>query len=520
MASCVQLKIEACSGNPVRTPVDEDVLSPWVELIIGERDEVIKVGNKSSPTAEPLHSAVVKSFQIAWAGGAGATIEVVDEAGGSFVKFFNKMVHDVKDFKEYIVKASWGFKGRRCTGYISDTESATLTSRTHHLSIQGIDVDFQQGRVAFTINASHLSVYTFETRNEEIYGSEKNPLTLKTAIRRMFTSIDPNLQIDFKRRTKEGALQDYEFKAKIGGPGEDSLKAKWEGNGNDPIGIAMRWMSNFVTDDNKGIIPIYQTLAENDNTYKPRIIFMEDNTFNTSGELKNQSLCQTNQSVGTFIVHGGHNRNRAHISPVIEFKPTITWSFHSTHLSGGQVDIRGNNAVKSNETGFQEELGLQASTDVVKLGLQMNPAQSPAAMLLGNTPLDTAKNYQIQQKSNSTLTNVATNPIEATLRIQGRPDLDNWANVQGGIVSLIVINPFHISPNTLDDVNECPTWLASPVCNNVLSNTNWRVIGLSHEIREGSYTTTLKIMLDAPGQGININSNLGGDPTSSKWGSF
>ncbi|MGL1636394.1 hypothetical protein ACSTJT_23245, partial [Vibrio parahaemolyticus] len=75
--------------------------------------------------------------------------------------------------------------------------------------------------------------------------------------------------------------------------------------------------------------------------------------------------------------------------------------------------------------------------------------------------------------------------------------------------SIVVINPFHIQDVGGED---CGEWLQAETCNAVLSNRQWLVLGTSHEIKEGSYTTTIKVRLDAPGTDISIGEPLGGDP--------
>jgi hypothetical protein len=100
-------------------------------------------------------------------------------------------------------------------------------------------------------------------------------------------------------------------------------------------------------------------------------------------------------------------------------------------------------------------------------------------------------------------------PITADLRILGDPRaqfvyMDRW---MGQSVSIVAINPFHIAGG---GNGGCGDWLAKPMCNQILSNKSWKVHAVNHSIKEGSYTTTLKLFLEAPGIQIGHDDPLGG----------
>ena len=95
---------------------------------------------------------------------------------------------------------------------------------------------------------------------------------------------------------------------------------------------------------------------------------------------------------------------------------------------------------------------------------------------------------------------------------QGNPEFSGNNYLKGKKVSIVVINPFFINSYG----NACGDWLASPGCNPVYSNKNWIVMGAEHSISEGSYITTLKINLPAPGSDIHRDDIFGG-PGSCGW---
>src|SRR6185437_8328740 len=96
--------------------------------------------------------------------------------------------------------------------------------------------------------------------------------------------------------------------------------------------------------------------------------------------------------------------------------------------------------------------------------------------------------------------------ITAELKIQGNPAFADPILFTQRTISIIVINPFHIKRG-ID--NECGDWLQAETCNKVLSNKRWWVTGVVEDIREGSYTTTLKVRLDAPGVDVSFGEPLG-----------
>jgi hypothetical protein len=90
-------------------------------------------------------------------------------------------------------------------------------------------------------------------------------------------------------------------------------------------------------------------------------------------------------------------------------------------------------------------------------------------------------------------------PVEADLVIQGNPDLVATQLIYKQWVSIIVVNPFHLTGGSNKGDGDCPDWTISPPCNEMMTNKGWFVRGVNHSIRDGSYTTTLKVYLTGPG---------------------
>jgi hypothetical protein len=84
-------------------------------------------------------------------------------------------------------------------------------------------------------------------------------------------------------------------------------------------------------------------------------------------------------------------------------------------------------------------------------------------------------------------------PLQAELKIAGNPreEFCFVKNTRGNNrVAIVVLNPFHLMGGGDKD---CPDWLAEPLCNNYLSNKQWLVNGVNHNITQGSYVTTLHV---------------------------
>ena len=57
--------------------------------------------------------------------------------------------------------------------------------------------------------------------------------------------------------------------------------------------------------------------------------------------------------------------------------------------------------------------------------------------------------------------------------------------------------------------DEC-TWLQTSTCNTILSNKNYMIKGVNHQIQNGSYTTTFSLFLPGSNIDIDFDQPLGG----------
>lgn len=469
----------------IKRPIDDYVLGPYVELdFSGQDGSVLKVGNKSNP---PNNTACIKSFQYGQSDGVGAEVEIYDEEGGSFQRFVDKIVRTPGDaLKLYKAKGKWGWIMQNCDG-----TTRTVLSRDHWFAILSVDINFAGKGIIFKLELQDLMEPLFETRINKSYDG----LTLKEAIRQMFKEATPPINdVRFLRAKSasasaatlcqtgsdsdansgtfdSGDLEELKFNGDA-----ETRTAKWQCNNQTPLAAAREWVSRYRSErDDKGVIVFYDNKTSN-----PTLIFLEDPLPKC---FTNDDQCS--KSIGTYIVNGGKH------SPVLSFDPKIKFNFSAAARSGAAVSSQSGKAeIQRGQPcppGVGGAVSGSGSASMIQVTEDMNRLYGPD---------EAAKEGNLSQAGNERANKTFEN-IEAELRIQGEPRLDDPFTIRIRTVSIIVINPFHLAQGTGKD--SCPDWLVRPPCNPILSNKNWFMNGVSHEIKEGSYTTTIKLFLPAPG---------------------
>ena len=130
----------------------------------------------------------------------------------------------------------------------------------------------------------------------------------------------------------------------------------------------------------------------------------------------------------------------------------------------------------------------------------------------------TAANIETEQTSGPGVVGAGTG-LTAELKIIGDPFYTNGVNFVAKFVSIVFISPFYIG-NSKDVKRTGPTWLQTSNCNSILSNKKYLIQGISHNISNGTFTTTLSLKLLAPNLDIPYLSDLGGNGCGSLDGNF
>lgn len=245
----------------------------------------------------------------------------------------------------------------------------------------------------------------------------------------------------------------------------------------------------------------------------PRLLMWAD-PFPTCKPVDTAGRC-----IGTYIVNGGK------CSPVIKFEPDMKWIFNAALKSGGNMTPSTARAAQFDNSGPRGGPGQPAPCQTSGgRGIRMETVVPNAEM--ARNP-ENAQGVVMQNNQLHTRTNAIQGmlPVEATLTVQGDPAIGSVYESIGKTIGLIVINPYFIRDE--DDITPfqktpgCPYWdtlvrqntngvLSQQVVNEVLTNKNWYIRGVSHSIKEGSYQTTYKIYLPVPGADISADLPFGG----------
>jgi hypothetical protein len=204
-----------------------------------------------------------------------------------------------------------------------------------------------------------------------------------------------------------------------------------------------------------------------------------------------------------YIVNGGN------CSPVISFNPVIKWHFLMGLKAGGNMGTTSGVATKQLVGSSDTNCNITGGRG----GWFSRIVQTTINMLQQLFP-----NTQPQKASFlNQAANVMFNAIEAELKVQGDPSYWLCTPVAGygRCVGIVFINPYYITDDGPGDTN-CPAFRLNndAICNSVLTNKGWFIRGVDHQISDGSYTTTIKVALPAPGAelayaGDGALSNLG-----------
>lgn len=476
-----------CGISSIRRPLEGAVLAPFVEISVNDgRENVITVGNKSSPQFG--NHAVVKSMQYGQTNGTGITIEIVDEEGGAFVKFYEKIVSCMETARsKYQIKAKWGWLEEDCP---PSSSSRRKESVLHTFMLKRVAGSVENGTFKFVLEGNDIANVTQETRGECIFGSDDNPMPLKQAIVQLFQNWTPRVDsVKFLRPTPSGGTTPWNF--------EGDPRSVWRAEQKNPMTAALEWIRPYRTDAGKGIFP-----AWNDTASVPEIIFWED--YNPACD-ENVEVC--GRSKGTFIVNGGRCSN------VISFKPKYTWYWGSIGNTGGIIN---EGKAKGEKQGDEQDCRLRANESkdagpseegCAKGGLQTENQTPTDAMQTYGTAEATTEVIKSDQQHQRANRNFMYMPIEAELTIQGDPvKFDRPPDLVNKTVAIVYINPFHVVGG---GETGCGDWLRISQCNDVFSNQGWIILGVNHDIREGNYTTTLKLKLPAPGADVAASLPLG-----------
>jgi hypothetical protein len=472
-------------------------IAPYVKVFFGDPENpTVTVGNNSSPSWD--NTAIIKNFQYGSSDGCGVKIEIIDVASGSFNFFIDKITKCISQASsEYKMGVEWGWIVQNCSAPMNSSESMRATGKiikSDNIQFQLINIEttFAEGKIKYILTGADLMQSVFASRPQECFGTSENPMSLTQAIRKLAGDKEPRFEVEFIQINKDGQPQELEWEE----GGKEGPKSIYKSDNQNKGDTIQKWIEPFVSKNRKGIIAFWDSNSKN-----PKMTIMEDPT----------SGCNDVSSADCFsaVIIGRYMVNSGKCSPVISFNPQINWISALPAILGAG----GNSG--SSVSGATKIIEKECDVQTNEAGSAKSAVMPEHAKFVYTETEAGFARYEYAMRKNSIATSLVfaqAAAITAELRIQGDPRREYTAPkfYLGRYISLAVINPFHLLGGTKDDPL-CGEWLAQPMCNEVLSNKKWRLIGTDHSISEGSYVTTLKLALAVPGVELPAGQPLGGN---------
>lgn len=347
-----------------------------------------------------------------------------------------------------------------------------------------MNVVYEGGKIKYILEAQDMISRVGEVRQECNIGTDDNKISLKQAIKKLLKEHLPPPMMDVKFIDKDKKEWNFEL-----GDNGEGPKGVWSSCQQNKLAAIRRWIAPYRTKNKKGILLQWEGKEKGENPVEGgTLILLEDPA---PDRCQNFDLCSNN--IATYIVNGGNH------SPVLSFNPSVNWTFAPSSAAGGSMSPGSANAKKQDGkrdcgpgAGDETKDAAGIQTGAVA-GSSMDHSVAPDKQASQNVKGNTA--HQEANASRELLS-----PIEAELKIVGDPSYIFPIDFVTKQLSLIVINPYHLRSS----YNGCPEWLAEPVCNPVFSNRGWTIMGVNHQIREGSYVTTLKLQLPVPNVQLSL----------------
>lgn len=494
----------------LKMPESGDVLTPFVNVTFNAGDKVITVGNNSTPGDEQAgNHACVHDFEFGQDNGMVCRVGIHDEQGGSFERFMNSTLKDIRQAIDGVgdgslMEVQFGWIKQSCGG-----ESMQNMSPVFYMYMREVYCNFRGGKFMFEITGVDLMEPSFEARSDSVFGGDLNPMYFTDAVTSLLTNTKCPPSVKSVRFLQRGKGKDtapvpLRFKhpdpvtafdalaIATGVPTAKGPKAKWEAKNLSKIAAVREWMSRVRSEDDKGL-----TIQYNSEYPGGEVIIWED-----WKPKSNEWVDWGSQSLGTYVVNGGSK------SCVLEFNPQVKWNFY-TLPEGGGVGNMMTLATKDGgkNPGLPDSPNMQRDV-VCNLGSQTSSA--------GDDHMDQTYNKQAGPERNKNIAvhlkaNNTYHAISADLVVVGDPRLPRPSLGIRRNLHVVFLNPYYIFERRIFNakIPGAGDWLADPPCNNVLTNRAWMVQNINHRISDGKFVTTLRIFLAAPGVDLDPGSSKG-----------
>jgi hypothetical protein len=489
------IKYFAC--KPLEAPEPGLIFTPYVAMAFGgtvNKAVLLSVGNNSSPSA---NLAAIKSFSYGLSGGTGAGVEmeIVDNGGALYkdiIRNLNKKVDTRADeIKTVSIDYGWLITKpieQGGTGIPRLYSAGNPYGQIIRLLLKECETSFSNGNVVLKVKLTPPEVQDVAITRSE--GDEDAPADLKEAITNLLTRRDVGYSDVYFRSSDsvddETVTDDLEFKKSDGG--KDGPKSVWPTNQMNALAVCRQWLMSFTSVNGRGLLMVYDS--------NKNVMIIQEDPVNPQGK---ENCCDT--CVATYVVNGGG------CSPVIEFNPSINWPMGSIPGRGGTAGGASGSTQPTLDPQDVEKVGSQTSPVIEQHVWNFRPPEDQAEEANDAT----IANLKTQQTSNGGLTGAgAGTGLTAELKILGDPFYTNGATLVAKSVSIVFINPFFIA-NSSDKNIKGPVWLQTSNCSTILSNKKYIIVGVAHNISNGTFTTTLSLRLPAPNLDLPMDSGYGGD---------
>jgi hypothetical protein len=242
------------------------------------------------------------------------------------------------------------------------------------------------------------------------------------------------------------------------------------------MSVVVEWKAPFKTDKGYGLKPIW-----NNSGPTPHIMYVESGCKAAISDKCEQA----------YIVNGGKH------SPVISFNPNIAWTPQiAAERFGGGAGSTATGASQSRNASTEDNdcIVVEATKNA-----GIRTALPPTEQGVENEGPENAQRASDEGMNAQTNANKGySQPYNAELIVQGDPEMDSPFQWWHKYISIVVVNPFHPVLKLTGGSGQIKDadWLASPICNPILTSKSYRIEKVSHDIKEGSYTTTISVARD------------------------
>jgi hypothetical protein len=558
---------------PIKTLLAGTSISPWAKIEFIEPCDsfFVTTGNVStgfsgtpSSNSRDTCRAVIKSFQYSWGTiGQGNTAKVVihDEQGSSFKLFMDRLFKNSEGgtlprHGVYKVKATWGWYvsgWNGCDPGILPDDQQVICSPECWFIPNGIQSSIQNGKFVYELELIDALQRAEQQLIAKSIGEGTDGLYFTEAVEELGRISLPAFRVAFRQVNDDGTESPMKFHLESGttnttfDPDKGIKKKTWPTRERDPLKIINNWLTNQlaeggIQDQGRGITMNYDSTYhcraydtdteptppayDSDTDCYPGPVDEErldcppcrDDSLPANGRMilwadPKASFTGSNLSVADkvqalYIVNGGN------CSSVLSFSPAIKWNFQAALKAYGST---------ATNTGYQSK---QSVVNLVNASARAIGNACPANQEIQDVLGQKSQIYTQKCVANHHRASYPINSIEAELRVQGDPSMFLCTPLKGfgRTVAIVVINPFYLdSADPILNPDDCLIWTQKPggsdttvsSCNEILTSRAWFIKGVDHQIKEGSYVTTIKVFLPTPGGEIadrfNPFNRLGGD---------